>query len=218
MCSGNGYDCVREVRDEHLRLATRAYGGRNTDNGIEFSGSGLGFPLPDPINTLEIRFKVRSFSGAGCPTNTDEAHSQQLLFGSFFTSGSGDPSDDVVAYFAVEGNVPATSLFVHGFMSSQNQFFNNVDLGTLEIGEPATATLRWDRANKTFWVRVVKTRTIPLVVEQAMPYSQADNLPPSQPFKRLQVGTFTPNCTTARNFTAMESAIDNVRVNRSTLE
>jgi hypothetical protein len=218
MCFGNGYDCVREVREGQLRLATRAYGWRDSDIGSDFSGSGLSFPFPDKINTLEIRFKVKSFNGAGCDTNTDLAHSQQLLFGSFFNSGSGDPSDDVFAYFAVEGNVPGTSLFVHGFMFSQNQFFNDVDLGTLEIGEPATATLRWDRANKTFVVRVVKTRTVPSVVEQTMPYSQADDQPPTQRFKSLQVGTFTPSCTTARSFTAMESAIDNVRVNRSALQ
>jgi hypothetical protein len=218
MCSGNGYDCVREVREGQLRLATRAYGGGYSDTGIGFSGSGLSFPSPDNISTLEIRFKVKNFKGTGCDANTDLGHSQQLLFGSFFNSGSGDPSDDVFAYFAVDGNVPDTSLFVHGFMFSQNQFFNDVDLGTLEVGEPATATLRWDRANKSFVVRVVKTRTIPLVVEQTMPYSQTDNLPPSQRFKHLQVGTFTPNCTTQRSFNAMESVIDSVRVNRSALQ
>src|SRR5215468_4186689 len=89
MCGGNGYDCTRDVQDGRLRLKTRAYGGRDTDTGVDFSGSGLGFPFPNQINAIEIRFKVKSFSGAACPSSTDEHHSQQLLFGSFFNSGSG---------------------------------------------------------------------------------------------------------------------------------
>jgi hypothetical protein len=45
MCYGNGYDCAREVRDGHLRLATRAYGGRKVIVELSSLERALGFPF-----------------------------------------------------------------------------------------------------------------------------------------------------------------------------
>ena len=103
-------------------------------------------------------------------------------------------------------------------MSTRGGFFNNVNLGTVEIDEAATATLKWDRVNHTFVIRVVKTVTTPSVVEATMPYLEADVMPPAQPFKSLQVGSFAPNCTTGRSFSAMDASIDNVRLNASAVQ
>jgi len=97
-------------------------------------------------------------------------------------------------------------------------FFNNTDLGTLDTDESATAGLAWDRANHTFIVRVTKTKTTPSVVEGQMPYYQSDSTPPTFPMKAINVGGFSPNCTSGRTFTAMEATFDKVRVNASAVQ
>jgi hypothetical protein len=188
MRSSNGYDCAREVsrrdsrvarrRDENLgpalRLAVRGYGSPDADGGASFDQSQLLFRNPGAIETIRLRFMVNSFSSAPCPTNSDAAHPQLLVSGTFFNSGGGDPIDDVKAYLMVERRTddvspPPTSLRVGGFMSARGGFFNNVDLGTVELGEEATATLKWDPPNHAFVVRVVKTVTRPAVVVATMP-------------------------------------------------
>jgi hypothetical protein len=220
ICSSNGYDCAREVKINHLRLAVQSYGTASTDSGTTVDTSQLLFRNPNAIDTIRVRLKVDSFSSAACPANNEAAHPQLVMSGAFFNAGSGAPQDDVFAFFIVERrtddpSIPATSLRVGAFMSIGDTFFNNVLLGTLEVGEPATATLEWNRQSHRFVVRIVKTVTIPQVVEATLPYSQADNLPPASPMKALQVNTFTPNCTTVQSFSAMEARLDNIRVNAS---
>jgi hypothetical protein len=219
ICSGNGYDCAREVRNEHLRLAVRNYG-RNIEGGVTFDASQVLFLNPDAIDTIRLRLRVDSFGSAACPGNPEAAHPQLLLAGNFFNTGTGASQDDVAAFLMVERRtddltIPATSLRVGGFMAINSISFNNVDLGTLEVGEAATATLHWNRQNHTFVVRIVKTVTTPAVVEATMPYAQSDTTPAAQPYKALQVNAFTPNCTTTRALSAMEARVDAVRVNAS---
>ncbi|HZZ93664.1 MAG TPA: hypothetical protein VFE23_13980 [Usitatibacter sp.] len=217
ICGFTGYDCAREVRGDHLRLAVRGYGTTAADNGVTFEGSNLWFRNPGAIDTIRLRLKVTAFSSANCATNSEAAHPQFLVSGSFFNAGSGNPNDDVFAYLMVERRTddvspPPTSLRVGGFMSINGAFFNNVGLGTVEVGEAVQLTLRWDRTNHAFVVRAVKSLTTPSVVEVTMPYSQGDITPPASSFKGLQVGSFVPNCTTGQSFAAMDANIDNVRV------
>ena len=87
-----------------------------------------------------------------------------------------------------------------------------VDLGTVRVGEPAVATLKWDRDGNTFAWRVVKPLTRPHVVEETRNYVDDDGVPPTDAFKSLRVGTFIPNCETGPSVAAMEASIDNVRV------
>lgn len=221
-CSPNTYDCVREQRDGELRLGLRAYSSNTSDTGVSFSASGLQFRNPGPISTIQLKTTINSFSSAGCPANAEAAHPQFLINGRYFNAGSGNPQDDVQAYVMIERrtddpSLPPTTLRVGAFMSIGNTFFNNADLGTVEAGEEATLTLRWDRANKAFVARVVREETIPLIEEQTMSYSQSDSLPPSFPFKSIQVGTFTPNCTANVAFAAMKARIDEVAVNAGAL-
>ena len=98
-------------------------------------------------------------------------------------------------------------------MSIGSTFFNNVDLGTVQTGEEATLTLTWNRASKTFVAQIVRQLTTPLVEQQTMSYSQPDSLPPSFLFRRIQVGTFVPNCTANVAFAAMKARIEAVSVN-----
>lgn len=221
-CSTNTYDCVREQRDEGLRLGLRAYSLNTSDTGVSFSGSGVQFRNPGSINTIQLKTIINSFSSSACPANPEAAHPQFLISGRYFNAGSGNPQDDVQAYVMIERrtddpSLPATTLRVGAFMSIGNTFFNNVDLGTVQTGEEATLTLTWDRANKAFLAQVVRQQTLPLVEQQTMPYSQPDSLPPSFPFKSIQVGTFVPNCTANVAFAAMKARIDVVNVNAGAL-
>lgn len=216
------YDCVREQRDDALRLGLRAYSSNTSDTGILFSGSGVQFRNPGGINTIQLKTTINSFSSAGCPANPEPAHPQFLISGRYFNTGSGNSQDDVQAYVMIERtsddlSLPQTTLRVGAFMSVGSTFFNNVDLGTVQIGEEATLTLTWKPAEKIFLAQVVRQQTMPLVEEQAMPYSQPDSLPPSFPFKSIQVGTFVPNCTANVAFAAMKARIAFVKVNAGAL-
>jgi len=218
MCGFTGYDCAREARDGHLRLAVRGYGDPNSDSGTSFASSQVMFRNPNSINSIQLNLNVGSFITSGCPANSDAAHPQLLISGTFFNTGTGDASGDVSGFLMVERRTDDTFdapglLRVGGFMSLNGQFFNNVDLGTLQVGEAAQATLLWDRLNHALVVRIVKSNTTPAIVEQSMPYSVPDNLPPFISFKSIQVGSFAPNCTAQRSVAAMDANLDNVRVN-----
>jgi hypothetical protein len=223
MCADPGaYDCVREVRLGHLRLAVRKYGAADPSEGETFAESGLRVKQsPETIDGIRFRFRVTSFSGGACSSNEFvAAHPQLLAHGAFFNSGDPtDPNDDVIAYLMVERrtddtDIAATALRVGGFMTKGNDFFNNdVDLGTVRVGEPAVATLKWDRDNAVVVWRVVRTFTQPYVVEVTRPSFQGPGNAPADPFKSFRVGTFVPNCTTEQSFAAMDALIDTVWVN-----
>lgn len=215
--------CAREVQNGHLRLAVRGYGAEEPPGEVTFAESQVLFAEPEAIETIRALFVVKGASARACPANPEEAaHPQMLVHGAFFNAGAtGNPDEDVIAYLMVERrtddpSLPATSLRVGGFMSTSIGFFNNVDLGTVRIGEPAVATLRWDRAAKAFVVRIVRTLTRPFVVEQTMHYGdvlpQARHNPAAEPFKSLRVGSFAPNCPTP-SLAAMDARIDAVWVN-----
>src|SRR5215510_5798353 len=218
MCGFTGYDCAREVRHGRLRLAIRGYGDPNSDSGSSFANSQVNFRNPNSIDSIQLSLKVKRFISSGCPANSDAAHPQLIISGTFFNTGTGDASGDVKGFFMVERRTDDTFdapglLRVGGFMQLNGQFFNNVDLGTLQVGEAAQATLLWDRPNHALVVRIVKSITIPSIVEQSMPYAVPDNQPPFVPFKSIQIASFAPKCTAQRSVAAMDANIDNVRVN-----
>jgi hypothetical protein len=210
MCESNAYDCAREVQFGSLRLAVRGYGDRGSDAGDTAAQSQLLFAHPETIGTIRIRFMVTSFSNKACAGNPDvAAHAQLLVNGTFFNDGV----NDVSAFLFVERRTddlvpPATLLRIGAFLSTGSQ----VELGSVRVGEPAVATLRWEPANNRFVVQVVRTFTKPFVVEQVLPYAGSDAAPPVVPFKSLQVVTFAPNCTGEQTFAAMEAKIDSVGV------
>jgi probable HAF family extracellular repeat protein len=217
MCGFTGYDCAREVQHGHLRLAVRGYGDPNSDSGTSVATSPVIFRNPNSINSIQLNLNVESFTSSACPANSDAAHPQFLVSGTFFNTGTADASGDVSAFFMVERRTddtfdPPGVLRVGGFMSLNGQFFNNVDLGTLQVGEGAQGTLRLDRLNHAVVVRIVKSSTTPSIVEQSMPYSVPDSFPPFASFKMIQVNSFAPNCTAQRSVAAMDVNVDNVRV------
>jgi len=218
MCGFTGYDCAREVQHGHLRLAVRGYGNPDSNSGTSFAASQVMFRNPTSIDSIQLNLNVGSFISSACPANSDAAHPQFIVSGTFFNTGTGNASGDVSAFFMVERRTddtfdPPGVLRVGGFMFLNGQFFNNVDLGTLQVGEAAQATLRLDRLNHAVVVRIVKSMTTPSIVEQSMPYFVPDSFPPFNSFKMIQVNSFAPNCTAQQSVAAMDANVDNVRVN-----
>ena len=214
MCGDTGYDCAREVRNGRLRLAVQGYGSPYSDSGISFANSQVDFRNPNSIDAIQIGLNVKSFLSSGCPANSDAGGPQLALHGVFFNTGTGDASGDVHGMLLVDPSSDAPGLLrVLGLMSLNGQFFNFADLGTLQTGEAARATLLWDRPNHALVVHIVKSITTPSVVEQSMPYAVPDNQPPfALNNKFIAAYTFAPNCTAQRNLMAMDAKIDNVRV------
>jgi len=218
MCGFTGYDCAREVQHGHLRLAVRGFGDPNSDSGISFAASQVNFRNPNSIDSIQVNLNIQSFTSTACPANSNAAFPQFLISGTLFNTGTGDATGDVSGFLVVTRRTddtfdPPGVLRVIGFMFLNGQFFNNVDLGALQVGEGAQATLRLDRLNHAVVVRIVKSITTPSIVEQSMPYSVPDSFPPFDSFKMIQVNSFAPNCTAQRSVTAMDANVDNVRVN-----
>jgi hypothetical protein len=219
----NAYDCVREALLGHLRLAVKGYGGPLLDGGVTVADSGLQLRSPEAIDGIRFRFVVKSFGNRACPNDDDPetpdpaaAQSQLLAQAAFRSVGPLDPVD-VIAYFLVERrsddtDIPATRLRVIGFLSQGESFFGNVDLGTVRLGEPAMATLKWDPAEQVIVWRIVRTVTTPYT-QEAMSDPFPITGPAIDPSKSLLVRTFAPNCSSARGFAAMEALIDTVWVN-----
>jgi len=214
MCGFNAYDCVREVQFGNLRLGVRGYGNRGSNDGVEVAPSQLLFANSDGIGTIRIRFMVTSFSNKACADNGEAAHAQLVFGGGYFN----DSANDVSAHLFVERRTddvepPLTLLRIGAFVSNGGPVaVSQVDLGSLRVGEPAVATLRWDPANNRFVAQVVRTFTKPFLVEQPMPYALSDTQLPGDPFKSLQVVSFAPNCIDEQTFAAMEAKIDSVGV------
>jgi hypothetical protein len=52
VCSWSALECVREIRDEKLRLAARNYGATNSNDGVQYAPSELHFYNPMPVRTV----------------------------------------------------------------------------------------------------------------------------------------------------------------------
>ncbi len=206
-------ECVREIQNGKLRLEVRGYGATNSNQGVQFGESALHFINPTPIRGIATQLVVRRTSALGCSANTGEgSHAHALLSGSFFNSGSGNPADDVQAFLIFDrfSSDPEGVLTVVAFLQWQGQFFGNVDLSTVNVGQTVIARLTWDQRNHRFvasWTDVNTGR----MVQAFMPYTMPDTAPPAASNKFLGVRTFTPNCVgTQMLFAFMEATFDNV--------
>jgi hypothetical protein len=203
-------NCVREVKLGALHLRVRAQASPQVPEAQVL------FTDPGPIDTIRFGFVIASFRSQGGCAPGDPAHPQLVVYGSFFNAINGD----VFAFLIVERRsddaLPPGVLRVSGFTADDSGFSNNVDLGTLRAGEPATATLRWDAARNSFVWRVVKAITHPHVAEQVVTYPDAPTGPADEQVKALSVRGFAPGCGSP-SLAAMDAWIDNVAVNDSAL-
>jgi hypothetical protein len=212
-------DCARELQLRRLRLAVRTYGARDSNEGIQYDTSYVDFKDPAAITSISTRLVVWNAQEVPCSNNPELSHSQAILKGSFFNTGTSSVENDVRAFLVVERFSPAwqaeNELLVHGFLWTAGEFFGWADLGSVMVGEEITISLRWDQPNHRFVAALKKPGGPPAVV--FMPYSHPEAAPPVNPSKQIGVYSFAANCTDQRAVAGITAHFDDVMVNASPL-
>ena len=212
-CGSPAMECVREIENGQLRLRVRSYGANNSNSGTQYSNSGLDLTA-SLANTVAASVTIRNSNPTDCATNTGVAHSQVLVYGSFFNGGGGTAADDVTAFLQLDRSptLDPGTVDVGGFLQYQNQFFGNVDLGLVNIGETVIVALRWDQPNHRFAVQLNRPKYGTKAV-QYMLYTISDTTPPVAPFKSLTANVFPPNCVGSSVPADLDVSFDNVYTN-----
>jgi len=212
-CGSPVTECDRDLQQNQLHLRVRAYGANDSDNGTQSGSSGLNLTSTTATD-IAAQVLIRNSSPQDCATNSGVAHSQVLLFGAFFNGGGGTAADDVQAYLQLDhySTEVAGTAGVGGFLNYQNQFFGNVDLGPVNVGERVIVELRWDRPNHRFVLRLFRP-TYGTKVEQFMPYTISDTSPAVSPFRILSANVYPANCTATRTSADLDVMFDNVMTN-----
>ena len=211
--STNILECIREIRDGKLRLAVKSYGGTDSNDGSQYGESKIAFV--QSFSTLTADVVVRSTKSTDCSANSTYSWAQAMFTGTFFNSGSGDPNDDVDAHitFAHTSLDNPGLLNVGAFLFWQGQYFNFVTVGTVSVGTPTRATLRWVPSGHKFVAGFEN-----LVTHQRfwaeVPYSMSDSTPPSHYWDALYVQTFPANCMAQQTSSQMEANFDNVVISK----
>ena len=213
--SANGVEqeCIRQIQDGKLHLAHRNYGNRDTDTGFQFGAANVVFAHPSRITSITTDVVVVRTAESPCSANP-EFGAAAHIDATFFNTGTGDPNDDVGGHLALGRafSQPPGKVTVFGQISQGFNYFFYLDLGTVSIGTPVTATLTWDQPNHQFvvsWTNLVTN----VKTEGTMPYDFADTTPPTNASKVLTVNTFPANCTAKPSWVYMEATFDNVYTN-----
>ena len=208
-------ECVREIQNGQLRLAVRGYGATDSNAGNQYGESELLFVNPSNIKSILAQVTVRRTTAANCPASADfNSGTQVLVKGSFFNSGSGNPFDDVQAFVLLNRlpTDPPGVLSAIGFLNWQGQFFDNIDLGTVNVGQHIALRLTWNQKGHQFIAARIDLAS-GAVQQASMPYTISDTALAAAPFKSLQVAVFTPNCVGPQMLVDdVETTFDNVAV------
>jgi hypothetical protein len=216
-CGSPVMECVREIREDALRLRVRAYGATDSSTGTQFGSSGVSLTAAN-VTDIAAQLVVRRSSADSCSSNPGfgggGGHAQVLLFGAFFNGGGGTSADDVQAFLQLDryATYPVGTVSVGGFLRFQNQFFDNVEMGLVNIGERVTVELLWDQPNHRFVVRLFRP-SYGTTTEQYMPYTMSDISPAASPFKNLSANVYPANCQGTRTSADVDVAFDSVMTN-----
>lgn len=206
-------ECDRDIYNGRLRFRVRSYG-TNSDNEGRQDGISQLYLTAAAATDISADVIVQSTTARACAANANDAFGQALLFGNFFNGGGGTFTDDVTAFLQLGRSYssPVGEVYVGGFLEYQNQFFDNVDLGVIRVGELVRIELKWDQPNHRFIIRLFRPSR-GTASEQYMPYTVSDVTPAVFPYKALSGRSFSPNCTTGVTFADMSVLFDNVRTN-----
>jgi hypothetical protein len=205
-------ECEREIQSNQLRLRVRGYGTPDTNNGNQFGVSGV-YLTSAQVSDIQAQVVVRTSTADTCVTNTDgAAHAQVLLTGAFFNGGGGTPDDDVQAFLQLDRYSTESPGVVEagGFLRYQGQFFGNVDLGPVNVGERVIVEISWDQRHHQFVISLTRPE-YGMHAEQIMPYVISDTNAAVAPFKSLSANIFPANCMGSRPSADLEVLFDNVR-------
>jgi len=200
-------EAIRVIQQGALRLASRRYGGTDSDNGADFSGLRLDFADPRSVTAIRAQVQVMSFQARGCASNSSASTYTGMDFGGFFfnsgTPTPGDATDDVLAVINVfrtsdSKDPPKVLQIVGNVLHCTSQDCTSttplggspVSLGTVNLGVPVRLFIAWDKANHQFLFQRAND------VMVAVPYSVSDSADPGINQKRFQSFGFVANCTT----------------------
>jgi hypothetical protein len=207
-------ECEREIQDGQLHLRVRAYGSTTNNDGSQFGTSSI-FLTSSSVTDIAAQAVIQETNAQGCPALTGAGtHGQALLAGSFFNGGGGTADDDVQAYLQFDRystDAPGVVL-VGGFLKYQGQFFGNVTVGSVNVGDHVFVELKWDKANHRFVERLYKSSTNTWS-EQSLPYTIPDSVPAIAPYKQLSANVFADNCVGTQTFADMGINFNNVMTN-----
>ncbi|HTT40712.1 MAG TPA: hypothetical protein VMH32_23895 [Burkholderiales bacterium] len=199
-------ESIRVIQQNALRLASRRYGGTDSDNGADFSGLRLDFIHPESVTAIRAQVQVMSFQATGCASNSGASTYTGMDFGGFFfntgTPTPGDGTNDVLAVIDVFRTSDSTDAkkvlqIVGNVLLCTSQDCTSttplggspVSLGTVNLGVPVRLFIAWDKTNKQFLFQRAND------VMVAVPYSVPDGQGPGINQKRFQSFGFVANCT-----------------------
>lgn len=222
-----GTEAERRIDAGKLRLTYRAFGNlvAATPTGAFFSDFGLFHPNPNVVSIFQAQVGVIDFDAVACPGNATPTAVVAGLRGGFFNTGSPVPqteTNDVIAWIFLvrRSNALVDTVAVEAQMfrcanalCTQVNSLQNRSLGTVacpgRFCPPVILRITWEpAANRFRFLRVG-------VPEQIVPYTLADALPATRPFKVLDILPSVATCTPAagRKRASMDALFDNVVVN-----
>lgn len=214
-CGPLTLECVREIQNGHLRLATREFGAPYSDSGEQYASPSLFFSNPDAIYSITADVNLRSFSGTQCSTNpAGWTHTTVAVGGSYFNTGSGDYADDIgdMVALIVDTQNPKT-IGVSNWMAGGGLGVST-DMGSYPIGTTLSVTLAWDTVKHQF-TSSVKVKDDPAVgMSVVVPYNVPDTKSPAWNQRWLGASVNSANCTSAQTFAQVEAFYDNVMINQ----
>ena len=173
---------------------------------------------PQPITFMQVTTKVQNYVLTTCPNNVAAGAVRIRLNGVFFNSDSSTPED-------ITGNVIARAEIFRNTASSDalnvfrvrvrvvrcldancdNSDIFNVDMGTVNVGQSLTFSVRWDEPNARFLFR----RDNNPEVQITYPWS----VYPIQGSRSLLISSFVANCANPTTVASMIATFDNFYVN-----
>jgi hypothetical protein len=213
-CYPSSTECARSIRNNQLRLRVRAYGSPDTNDGTLYTFS-ESYLTAAGVTDIEAQVVVRTLITDTCATNTSgDSFAHFTITGAFFNGGSGSSNDDVQAFLLLSRHAadPVGTARVQGFLKFQGQYFDTVDMGTINVGELVKVELLWEQPNHRFVIRLFRP-SMGTQQEQYMPYLISDTTSAASPYKLLGARGFPANCMGSRPASDIEVLIDDVRTN-----
>jgi hypothetical protein len=223
-CWSHNLECVREIQNGKLRLASRTIGERGSDDGNFYSSAELLFnhDLTAVLTSIQADVTVREFGGVPCPANTsDVAHTQVEIGGNFFNSGTGNPDDDVLGWLIIWVDATNPKLMqvgnYWGWGAGHGWQGYWTFVASYRVNTPLVASFTWDRSNHQFVAKVWPKGDPGSVAQVASSYGDygvSDAYRPSDPTKKFVAATAAMNCTSVLSDSHVDVLFDNVIVDQ----
>lgn len=215
---------IRFIDNGALVLGQHNVGLATADSGSTFVNYNENLSNPQAVTALKAKITVTDLEVGACAANPALGQSRARIIGSFFNVSAPVPqsqvgdviaqvrltrfsnSADAAGVLRVQGLVSACT---NTDCSTSTAIGNTVDLGTVNIGVPATVQMQWNQPGKRF-----KFSRDGGVFGGTVIYTQSDASPPGVPFKQLSTRHDLPSCLSSPRVNALVMArFDSIFVN-----